>query len=195
MKKTLLSSLVTACILGSVALGGVSYAVEADNQSSNGNVGFTTPEDGALKLLEVAEFDFGNHEISASDQVYKTESDTKSIVQDLRGTETGWELRVAQDGQFINGDKVLTNAQITLDAPVLDESSTATANVKSSVELDPNGNSVVIMDANQGQGNGVATENFNIAQTSLSVPGKTTKITGQYTTVLNWTLMDGVANI
>ena len=194
MKKFVFASLATLSILGGSMGGVVSHAAEVDNQNSTGNVGFTTPEDGALKLLEVADLDFGNHAISAADETYKTMTDTKSTVQDLRGTETGWELRVAQQGQFMNGEKELTNAAITLDAPVLDAGSTATANVKSGVLLNTNGDSAVIMDANQGQGNGVATEDFNIDQASLFVPGKTTKVTGQYMTTLNWTLMDGVSN-
>ncbi|EGO5014200.1 WxL domain-containing protein [Enterococcus faecalis] len=194
MKKILLTSVVTVSVLGSVMGGVVSHAAEADNKSSNGNVGFKTPEDGALKLLEVADLNFGDHEISGSDENYKTETDTKATVQDLRGTETGWELRVSQSGQFMNGEKELTNAQITLDSPELDASSTATANVKTGVILNPNGDSAVILDAAKGQGNGIATENFKTGNATLSVPGKTTKITGQYTTTLTWTLMDGVGN-
>lgn len=183
-----------AGILGSTMGGIVAQAEEVDNKASNGNVGFTTPADGALKLIEVADLSFGNHEISAADEIYKTQSDTKSSVQDLRGTETGWELRVAQNGQFMNGNKELTNSQLTLDKPELDTNSTAIANVKTNVVLNPNGDSVVIMDANTGEGNGLATENFNTGNASLSVPGKTTKIVGQYTTTLNWTLVDAVGN-
>lgn len=194
MKKNLLTSLVTASVLGSVMGGVIVHAEEADNKGSNGNVGFKTPANGALTLLEVADLNFGDHEISGSDETYKTETDSKATVQDLRGTETGWELRLAQDGQFMNGEKELTNAQITLDTQELDANSTAIANVKSNVVLNPNGDSSVIMDANKGQGNGLATENFKTGNASLSVPGVTTKVIGQYTATLTWTLMDSVSN-
>ena len=195
MRKILAVSLVTLSVVGS-AMGGVVavHADEVENKASNGNVGFKTPEDGGLKLLEVADLNFGDNEISDADQVYKTISSTKSSVKDIRGTETGWELRVSQDKQFMNKDNELTNAQITFDAPKLDEGSTAIANVKSKVSLTPNGDSVVIMDANEGEGNGTAIENLDEGATSLSVPGETLKVVGQYETTLNWTLMDGVSN-
>lgn len=194
MNKIGLTAVMVAGILGSTMGGVLAQAEEVENKDSNSNVGFTTPADGGLKLMEVADLSFGNHEISASDEIYKTQSDTKSTVQDLRGTETGWELRVAQNGQFLNGKKELTNAQITLDKPELNIDSTAIANLKTNVVLNPNGDATVIMDANTGEGNGLATENFNTGSASLSVPGKTTKIVGQYTTTLNWTLMDAVGN-
>jgi hypothetical protein len=191
MKKLVLSA---AVLVGAMTLGvnGV-FAEQTDSKTTDGNVGFTTPADG-LKLIEAANLDFGNHEISASDQTYKSETDTKSTVQDIRGTLTGWTLQVAQSEQFKNGTNELTNAQITLDEPVLDESSTATANVKTAVALKPTGESVVIMDANEGEGNGVATEDFNTGKASLSVPGSTVKVAGKYQTTLVWSLMDSVEN-
>lgn len=191
MKKLALSA---AVLFGAMTIGanGV-LAAQTDSKTTDGNVGFTTPADG-LKLIEAANLDFGNHEISASDQTYKSESDTKSTVQDIRGTLTGWTLQVAQSEQFKNGASELTNAQITLDEPVLDESSTATANVKTGVALKPTGESAVIMDANAGQGNGIATEDFNTGKASLSVPGATVKVAGQYKTTLVWSLMDSVEN-
>lgn len=194
MKKFVFTSLVTLSILGGALGGTVSYAAENVEKGSNGQVGFTTPTSGALQLLQVADLNFGNHEISAADQIYLSESDTKATVQDLRGTETGWELRVAQVGQFKNGQKELTNAQITLVAPTLDKSSTAIAHVKEGVVLKPTGEAAVIMDAKIGEGNGVATEDFMTGKASLSVPGATVKVKGQYTTTLNWTLTDAVSN-
>ena len=190
MKKILFASLIGLTVLGGLASASVVNAAEAGNKDSAGKVGFN---EGQLTLLNVADLDFGNHPISASDETYKTESDTKSTVQDLRGTETGWELRVAQQAQFMNGEKELTNASITIDTPVLDDNSTATANIQQKT-LTPDKKDVVVMDAKKGQGNGLAIEDFNTGAASLMVPGKTVKVAGQYTTTLNWTLLDGVSN-
>ncbi len=191
MKKITLSA---ALLLGTITIGanGV-LAAQTDSKTTDGNVGFTSPTDG-LKLIEAANLDFGNHEISASDQTYTSETDTKTTVQDIRGTLEGWTLQVSQSEQFKKGLDELKNAQITLDEAVLDKNSTATANVKKAVVLKPTGESTVIMDANSGQGNGIATEDFNTGKASLSVPGATVKVAGQYKTTLIWSLMDSVKN-
>lgn len=191
MKKLLLS---TAILFGTLTIGGTTIHADAvDSKTTDGNVGFTTPADG-LKLIEAANLDFGNHPISANDESYKSETDTKATVQDIRGTLTGWNLQVAQTGQFKNGENELTNAQITLDTPTLDASSTAVANVKTSIALKPTGEASLVMDAQKGEGNGTAVENFAKGSSTLSVPGATVKVQGQYKTTLTWTLNDTVEN-
>lgn len=192
MKKSILATI----LLGSVVLmnGMTVSAEETDTKITEGDVSFTAPDTGALSIVEAASLNFDNHAISADDEEYASISDTKATVQDIRGTEAGWSLQVSQEGQFKNGTTELTNAQISFDTLELSEESTATANVFSDLILTPSGDSIVVMNANEGQGNGLAIENFGIGKSSLSVPGKTVKKQGKYTTTLNWILADTVSN-
>lgn len=165
-----------------------------DQKNSQGQVAFKTPGANALILKSVADVNFGEHEISANDETYKTETDTQSVVQDIRGTSAGWVLQVAQNGQFKSDKTELTGAQIKLDAPTLDESSTAKATPKTGVTLSADGTASTIMSAAQGEGNGLAVEKFATGAASLSVPGATVKNAGQYKTMLSWTLLDTPEN-
>ncbi|WP_430596547.1 WxL domain-containing protein [Enterococcus sp. DIV0175] len=193
MKKAIMGIVLSATLLSATA-GATVYAGDIDQKDTTGEVGFKAPDTGALTLVEAADLDFGMHEISATDQNYTTESDTFSKVQDLRGTEAGWALQVSEAGQFKNNTHELTNAQITLVSPTIDTSSTAVAHEKAGVVLKTTNEAAVIMDAQTGEGNGLAIEDFAKGAASLSVPGATVKVAGQYTTTLNWVLTDGVAN-
>lgn len=172
----------------------IANAEEITNQESKSDIGFTAPTEGALTLLNVADFDFGSNPISANDEVYKSKTDTSTTVQDIRGTEAGWTVQVAQNGQFKVDKKELTNAQITLKTPTISDKSTSSATVKTEVVLNTDGSSATILDAESGLGNGVTIENFNKDAATLEVPGETVKVAKQYETTLTWLLLDQPAN-
>ncbi|EOH95015.1 hypothetical protein UAW_02094 [Enterococcus haemoperoxidus ATCC BAA-382] len=165
-----------------------------ENQESKSDIGFTAPEEGALTLLNVADFDFGSNPISAKDEVYKNKAETTTTVQDIRGTEAGWTVQVAENGQLKAGAKELSNAQITLKTPTISAKSTGSADVKTDVVLNTDGSGTTILEATEGQGNGVTIEDFDTNAAILEVPGETVKIAKQYETTLTWTLLDQPAN-
>lgn len=172
----------------------VVHAEEIDNHESTSDIGFTTPTEGALTLVNVADFDFGSNPISAKDEVYTNKTETMTTVQDIRGTETGWTVQVAQNGQFKADKKELTSAQITLKTPTISDQSTGSATAKTEITLNTDGSSATILEAAAGLGNGVTIENFAKDAATLSVPGETVKVAKQYETSLTWTLLDQPAN-
>lgn len=169
-------------------------AEESVDQASKSDIGFTAPTEGALTLLNVADFDFGSNPISAKDEVYKNKTETTTTVQDIRGTEAGWTVQVAEKGQLKAGEKELESAQITLKTPTISEKSTGSADVKKEVILNTDGSSATILDAESGLGNGVTIESFGKEAAVLEVPGETVKVAKQYETTLTWTLLDQPAN-
>ncbi|MEI5990635.1 WxL domain-containing protein [Enterococcus crotali] len=169
-------------------------AEEIENQESTSDIGFTSPTDGALTLLNVADLDFGSNPISAKDEVYTNKTETATTVQDIRGTEAGWIVQVAQEGQLKAGEKQLTNAQITLKTPTISEKSTGSATAKTEVVLNTDGSAATILEAGKGLGNGVTIENFDKDAATLEVPGETVKVAKQYETTLTWTLLDQPTN-
>ena len=172
----------------------IASAEEIENQESTSDIGFTSPADGALTLLNVADLDFGSNPISAKDEVYKNKTETATTVQDIRGTEAGWIVQVAQEGQLKAGEKQLTNAQITLKTPTISEKSTGAATAKTDVVLNTDGSAATILEAGKGLGNGVTIENFDKDAAMLEVPGNTVKVAKQYETTLTWTLLDQPTN-
>lgn len=172
----------------------VVQAEEIDNPKSTSDIGFTAPTEGALTLVNVADFDFGSNPISAKDEVYKNKTETTTTVQDIRGTEAGWIVQVAQNGQFKVDKKELTSAQITLKTPTISDKSTGSATAKTEVVLNTDGSSTTILDAEAGSGNGLTIESFAKDAVTLAVPGETVKVAKQYETTLTWTLLDQPAN-
>jgi len=172
----------------------IASAEEIENQESTSDIGFTSPTDGALTLLNVADLDFGSNPISAKDEVYTNKTETATTVQDIRGTEAGWIVQVAQEGQLKAGEKQLTNAQITLKTPTISEKSTGSAAAKTKVVLNTDGSAATILEAGKGLGNGVTIETFGKDAATLEVPGETVKVAKQYETTLTWTLLDQPTN-
>ncbi|EPI04360.1 hypothetical protein D920_00236 [Enterococcus faecalis 13-SD-W-01] len=195
MTKGILAKVLTCgVLLGTIGVGSTIASADVTddfNGTSEGTVSFEAPASGALKIVEVADLDFGLHEISAADETYKTETDTQATVSDLRGTLAGWKLTVEQGDQFVNGTAVLDNAQITLDTPKV---STGTGVAKTGIVLAPNGGAQEILGAKAGEGDGITTAALATGSASLSVPGATTKQVGTYSTELTWTLSDVPGN-
>lgn len=161
-----------------------------ETSTSKSSVRFESPGD--LAIGSTSSFNFEKNAISTSDETYTAKNKNSISVTDLRGTNTGWTLGVAQDGQLKNAatlNKELTGAQLTIsDVTVLSESVAAAPETADKVTLDPEGAVSVIMSAKNSQGAGEWIAEMNNVQ--LTVPGKTVKDPVSYTTTLTWSLSD-----
>ncbi|MBE6171840.1 MULTISPECIES: WxL domain-containing protein [Enterococcus] len=175
---------------------------------------------GPLSIDYASSLDFGVQKITSKDETYFAASqkyraldehgnpmtDIKEgpnyvQVTDNRGTETGWSLKVNQEGQFTSASgKVLTGATIRLrNGNVVTASTSEEPDGEATIVLDAAGAQSNVMAASAGKGAGtylfawgnVATANASI---ELNVPGSTTKYAEQYATKLTWTLSDTPGN-
>ena len=105
-------------------------------------------------------------------------------VSDNRGTETGWTLKVKQNGQFkTEANQELTAAKVTLsNGRVVSASQSAKpTTAPATIELNPTGAESVVMAAGDKEGAGTYLmswgDSVDAAKTSISleVPGSTTK--------------------
>lgn len=159
-----------------------------------------------------------NQTYYAKAQGYQGVSDTSVLyaqVTDNRGTGAGWILSVAQPSQFTNDGKELKGAQIginNLSVATQADSDAGSATAGGDMILVPGTGAQTVMSAkaNTGQGTWVArmgkadnlvpekgdgdTNRTVDKAVSLSVPGSSNKLAGQYTTNLNWTLSDVPSN-
>lgn len=183
----------------------------------------TKPDPGTAGPLSIdfaSSLQFGEQKITSTTEEYSaqtqkyttkdgvaTEGPNYAQITDNRGTETGWTLKVKQNGQFSNPDgKELTGAKITLNnGNVVTNSSSASPTGNSSIVLTPAstdpesenyGAESIVMSAQNGQGAGTYLYAWGSDQASaadsikLEVPGSTTKYATQYTTTFTWTLSD-----
>lgn len=175
----------------------------------------TDPEDhgkptpGPLSIDYISNLRFGEQKTTGMDMTYYAQLDniiaadgTKinrpNFVQvtDKRGSNTGWRLSVTQDSQFKSGEDELAGAVLKLDHASLstpDDGIEPTAN--QGISLTP-GVSSDILNAKENQGTGTWLNRYGVdeeegkSSVSLSVPGKTKKVQGEYKTSLTWTLTD-----
>lgn len=180
---------------------------------------------GPLSLVKAVTMDFGNQVISNQDQTYNMIAEEASLadgtgqvpyisfaqVQDTRGSNVGWDLKVSLSN-FTSStqNSVLTGAQITLTDPLIQYEGNTSANAPvahaSGLALIPEAGSVSVMTAEQGQGAGASSVVWG-DQTSLNnqaadpaaevieneaiqlfVPGTTAKDATTYTSTLSWEL-------
>lgn len=174
---------------------------------------------GPLTIDYASHFEFTNLAISSQDTVYyanpqkvkSTNAEEAEVkekpnyvqVTDNRGTESGWTLRVKQNGQFEasrDNEKIsLDGAQITInDIQVATASaSPKPTDVSSSIALDINGAESKVMAAASGEGAGTYVAKFADSagafkeSVALFVPGKSKKYAStRYSTTLTWILTD-----
>lgn len=165
---------------------------------------------GPLSIDYASSLNFGVQQITSVDKVYNAAAQTFNgsrgegpnyvQVTDNRGTETGWTLKVKQEGQFVSSKgKELTGAELKFNNGVINTASSSTkpSELKTTFSLSPDGKGVAekIMAAKSGEGAGTYLLVFGDDKTggnsiSLSVPGKTTKYADEYATKLTWTLED-----
>lgn len=231
MKKPLIYLLSAGLIL-SLTTGATTYAVGTD--SSEASVNFSAPTDavdpvdpenpanpypdnaeadgnnttqaGPLSLDYVSHIDFGDHDISTSEQTYESTTESPFIqVTDRRGTGGGWNVTAAANSFTSESDNTLPGAVITFANGATNSTSTTNAPiVNSNIELDTNGTSVNVATAaaredgaavNTAQGLGTwvmswltdAELNENV---TLYVP-ESAATAGNHTAIIDWTLTEG----
>ena len=180
----LASALTVVAVAGTVGLSTISAHAATTPQNSTGKVTFTA---GDLTLDKVPNFDFGTQQIKAQDQNYNAQAQSEVKVTDLRGSSAGWTVTVTA-GKLKAGAKELVGAQVSL-------ANGAVANTNSETVTAPNvtltpDQSVKVMNAAAGNGNGETTGTWQGTDVQLHVPGASTKSAGQYTADLTWTLTD-----
>lgn len=180
---------------------------------------------GPLSIVKTVEFNFGNQVISAKNQVYEMIAEMAYLkngtgkvpyasfvqVQDSRGTNQGWDLKVSLDDfESILKDHILKGAQIEINDPYIryegNNPSNSPATQGNVLRLVPNTGSLSLMRANLGTGAGVSSLIFGeqsdldsqLAHQEISkvknknillfVPGKAEKIITTYKATLTWEL-------
>ncbi|BBM16332.1 cell wall surface anchor family protein (plasmid) [Enterococcus mundtii] len=181
---------------------------------------------GPLSIMKAISMDFGPQVISTKNQTYQMKAEMADLedgtgqvpyvsfaqVQDVRGTNAGWDLQVSlSDFTSTTQNGVLTGAEIEfLDSRIQYEGSTTentpTAH-EAGLKLLPNGAAQSVMTAAQGQGAGAssviwgnqsdlnaqfANEEVEVVENSaiqLSIPGSTAKDATRYTSTLTWELV------
>ncbi len=208
MKKILLGLLCATTLFTTAGL--TASAADTDNpkpQISKGKIEFLqgglTIDNGATDLT-AASLDFGSNKIEAAkagDKDYRyanINKDAAITVSDLRGSGAGWKLSVKQNDVFKNDkatvNKELTGAILTLNGVLDTDASTtgADANVNKNVSLGEVNSDHVLMDAAVGKGNG--NNVANISGSQLTVPLKTARAEGIYSTTLTWSVEATPAN-
>lgn len=167
------------------------------------------PTNAPLSIDYVSNLYFGEQKTTGSEMTYFADLDHmkdstgKDIdrpnfvqVTDKRGSNAGWNLTVTQDSQFKNGDNELAGATLKLANATLSTANDGTApTVEKTLELTV-GTSVPVMSAEADQGTGTWLDHFGKDEeegktsVSLTVPGDTKKVQGEYATSLTWTLTD-----
>lgn len=196
MKKMVLGLMVVAGLLGTSTV--VANAADTD---STGDVTFSS---GTLSLsvTDNTNLSFGSNTISTTDATLNASTTPTVEVSDLRGTNAGWSLTVAQGQQFNTATdasgSALTNAALTVastkvssDSTVNTGNATLTPGTTTSVTT-TNGAAGTVASASDGDGNGIST--FTFGSSTLAVPGATTKLAKAYTTTLTWNLGDTPSN-
>ncbi|MCH4168809.1 MAG: WxL domain-containing protein [Streptococcaceae bacterium] len=171
---------------------------------------------GPLSIDYASSLSFGEQKITSKTETYYADSqkykdasgntlEGPNFVQvsDNRGTESGWTLKVKQNGQFQTAEaQVLTGAKVTFSNGniVTASQSAKPSNVSTTMTLDPSGAESTVMGAKVSEGagtylmdwgNSVDTAKNSIA---LEVPGSTTKYAKSYSTTFTWVLTDAPAN-
>ncbi|MBO1300680.1 MULTISPECIES: WxL domain-containing protein [unclassified Enterococcus] len=181
---------------------------------------------GPLSIMKAATISFGSQVISNQDQTYSMVAELQPLketgelvpyvsfaqVQDLRGTNAGWDLKVSvSDFKSDTQNNVLSGAEITfVDSMVryegLNQNNAPTGHTKG-LKLIPNVGSVSVMTAETGKGAGSSSivwgnqtnlnEQFSSSNVEvvtnnaiqLSVPGSTAKDATSYEAKLTWELI------
>lgn len=183
---------------------------------------------GPLSIMQAATMNFGSQVISNQDSTYNMVAEMRQLVgttgdenkvpyvsfaqvQDLRGTNEGWNLHVSLT-DFTSGtqNNVLTGAEIEFVEGSISYETNNAQNTPSGhqngLKLRPNAGSVPLMTADTGQGAGAASivwgnqrdlnqqladEEIEVVENDairLFIPGSTAKDAATYTSTLSWEL-------
>lgn len=171
--------------------------VEVDPVDPN-NPGTNNP--GPLSIDFISNIQFGNNKINGKDTVYSALNKSPYVqVTDVRGTEAGWELKVAAS-EFTstkNPKDVLKGAELTFKNAAVKSASKGNVSqppTSSDVTL-INSDAQTIMNADENQGSGTWlstwTANSEVNENvQLKVLSGSAKANTEYTAELNWSLSD-----
>lgn len=187
------------------------------------------PVTGPLSIVQAPTMNFGTQVISNKDQTYNMVAEMANLadgsgrvpyvsfaqVQDVRGTNTGWDLKVSlSDFESNTQNNILTGAEITLVSSQVKYEGINTANAptahEAGLKLLPNGAARSVMTAGQGKGAGASSivwgdqskldaqsdvegfnPNINVVENDaikLWIPGSTAKDATTYISTLTWEL-------
>ena len=194
---------------------------------------------GPLSIMKAATMNFGSQVISNQDQTYEMIAEMAKLtnpeeegpthvpyvsfaqVQDLRGNNEGWDLKVSLSNFESNTqNKILTGAQITLVGSAIRYEGSNQGNAPTAhtagLTLLPNGAAQSVMKAEKGKGAGASsvvwgnqkdlTDQFeaegfdpekDVVKNSaiqLFIPGSTAKDAATYTSTLTWELTETPKN-
>ncbi len=180
-----------AVMLGLVGMGlgmapTAAAAAEANPTASMTSQATLTIEQGILSLDQVTNFNFGTssiQEIATDEQVIQTTSNEVTSITDYRGpNQAGWQL-TAQLSKMTNAsDNELANAKVTLNGTTASGDAALVAGTELMVgATDP----TLIASANGTTG--LATNDFNFSNSSLTVPKQNVN-SGTYSGTITWTL-------
>lgn len=166
---------------------------------------------GSLSFDFASSFQFGSQVISTKDETYyalpqeytdfdgtKKKGPNYVQVTDVRGTGSGWQLSVKQNGQFQTAEaQKLAGAELWLkNGEMISTLSDSYApSAKETIEM-PLDSEVNVITANNEQGIGTWLYRFGSDETSggrsvqLNVPGSSVKYAKKYQTSLTWSLKD-----
>lgn len=176
------------------------YPGDAETDGNN------TTQAGPLSLDFISHIDFGDHDISTSEQTYESTTENPFVqVTDRRGTGGGWNVSAAANS-FTNGsENTLPGAVITFaNGQTNSTSTTPEPAVNENIELSTDGTAVNVVTAaaredgaalNTAQGLGTwvmtwltdAAPNENV---TLYVP-ESSATEGNHTAIIDWTLTEG----
>lgn len=186
---------------------------------------------GPLTIAKAATMNFGSQVISNQDQTYNMVAEMQKLanpvadgpthvpyvsfaqVQDTRGTNVGWDLKVSLDDFTADSHNgVLTGAEVSLLDPRIQYEGNTTTNAPtahtSGLKLIPGAGAVSVMTAEDKQGAGsssvvwgnqadlnaqFANPDVEVVENGaiqLFVPGSTAKDAATYTSTLSWELSD-----
>ncbi|OTP22190.1 WxL domain-containing protein [Enterococcus mundtii] len=184
---------------------------------------------GPLSIVMAPKMDFGTQVISNQDQIYNMVAEMANLadgsgevpyvsfaqVQDLRGTNDGWDLQVSlSDFESESQNKILTGAEIEFVNSRIQYEGINSQNApeahSAGLKLIPGAGARPVMTANEGKGAGASSvvwgnqqalnqqfssEDFDPEEDviendaiQLSVPGSTAKDATTYTSTLSWEL-------
>lgn len=180
---------------------------------------------GPLSIVKAATMNFGSQVISNQDQTYNMVAEMANLadgsgqvpyisfaqVQDVRGTNAGWDLQVSlSDFTSNTQNNVLTGAEIEFVDSRIQYEGSNTENAPSAhaagLTILPNGAARSVMTADEGQGAGASSvvwgdqadlnaqfadeeiETVTNNAIQLSIPGSTAKDATTYTSTLTWEL-------
>ncbi|WP_297076932.1 WxL domain-containing protein [uncultured Enterococcus sp.] len=159
-------------------------------QDTTASFNLTAPTSNQLSFQSASDLNFGSLELSNAAISQNSTNDVAIVINDLRGTGTGWKV-TGTLGKFTDSTKELKGAAITF---VSGSAVTAGAN---SVTFDTDKNVTLdagaaagsrLINATTNEGNGQTTTTYTKDNVQLTAP--TGQLVGNYTATLTYTLSD-----